>query len=590
MDRCRSVGELRPKPALLLSPELSVVDAAVKMLGANADSGLVVSAEGALVGILTDKDVTNRVIANRADPTSMLVSEVMTANPMTVKASDNAIDALCLMIERRFRHLPVLDEHGAVVGMLDIAKCLYDAISRLERHLSSASSALSTAVLAALPAGAGAGSAQGLVDDMVQRLFAPSLAVLLQSAERARAATAGGAAPPALTLAPHETAERAAKLMAARGGAVLVGTAEAPCAGIVTFKDLLFKLVAKGRSAADVTVETLMTRAPDTMPATASVLQALHQLQYGGYRNIPVLGADGAPLGVLDVLVLMEGALVGSGGQAEKIPGAASATASRWSSLLKSSESLVGVSAGVALGADGSRPPSRPVSRPTSYVDLANSENLLPTIPPPAPVAAAPADFSLPPSVAASWEPSQENASEGANANAGTLGAAPAGVDGGPSTFLFKVTEPRTQHMHRLHAPSNDLRALEKAVASKLGQTAEEGKRLLLRYDDDEGDRVLITSDAELSEACEIAGALGKKALVLHASYERVAHTPLGERNGTESAAGAKAGAKGASAGASAGRMLGSAIGGMNEQERIMGAGALLAGLMVGISVLAGRR
>jgi hypothetical protein len=163
-------------------------------------------------------------------------------------------------------------------------------------------------------------------------------------------------------------------------------------------------------------------------------------------------------------------------------------------------------------------------------------------------------------------------------------------VDGGPSTFLFKVTEPRTQHMHRLHAPSNDLRALEKAVASKLGQTAEEGKRLLLRYDDDEGDRVLITSDAELSEACEIAGALGKKALVLHASYERVAHTPLGERNGTESAAGPKAGAKGASAGASAGRMLGSAIGGMNEQERIMGAGALLAGLMVGISVLAGRR
>ena len=56
------------------------------------------------------------------------------------------------------------------------------------------------------------------------------------------------------------------------------------------------------------------------------------------------------------------------------------------------------------------------------------------------------------------------------------------------------------------------------------------------------------------------------------------------------SMAGAKAGAKGASAGASAGRMLGSAIGGMNEQERIMGAGALLAGLMVGISVLAGRR
>ena len=57
------------------------------------------------------------------------------------------------MVERRFRHLPVLDADGAVVGVLDIAKCLYDAISRLERHLSTASSALSQAVLASMPRG-----------------------------------------------------------------------------------------------------------------------------------------------------------------------------------------------------------------------------------------------------------------------------------------------------------------------------------------------------------------------------------------------------------------------------------------------------
>lgn len=48
----------------------------------------------------------------------------------------------------------------------------------------------------------------------------------------------------------------------------------------------------------------LMTPKPDTMPGSATVLQALHQLQYGGYRNVPVVGESGEALGVLDVLTL----------------------------------------------------------------------------------------------------------------------------------------------------------------------------------------------------------------------------------------------------------------------------------------------
>ena len=38
-----------------------------------------------------------------------------------------------MMVDNRFRHLPVLDREGVVVGLLDIAKCLYDAISVLEK-------------------------------------------------------------------------------------------------------------------------------------------------------------------------------------------------------------------------------------------------------------------------------------------------------------------------------------------------------------------------------------------------------------------------------------------------------------------------
>jgi CBS-domain-containing membrane protein len=52
---------------------------------------------------------------------------------MCVRMGDEGVSALTTMVENHFRHLPVLDESGAVVGLLDIAKCLYDAIEKLEK-------------------------------------------------------------------------------------------------------------------------------------------------------------------------------------------------------------------------------------------------------------------------------------------------------------------------------------------------------------------------------------------------------------------------------------------------------------------------
>ena len=303
-QRSRTVAELRPRQGLALTPTLTVTAAAKKMVAAGTDCALVVSLEGGLEGIITDTDVTRKIIAPGMDPDATLVSEVMTANPQCVRASENAVDALCTMVERRFRHLPVLDANGAVVGVLDIAKCLYDAISRLERHVSSASTALSTAILSAMPQGNSGGSAQQLVDGMVQKLFSPSLSDLLQNTNHANAAPGAAAPPP--SVAPGATCQAAAALMCLRKSAILVSSPAEPCMGILSPKDLLFRLVAKGMGGEATQVDAIMTRSPDTMPATATVLQALHQLQYGGYRNVPVVGDQGEALGVLDVLTLME--------------------------------------------------------------------------------------------------------------------------------------------------------------------------------------------------------------------------------------------------------------------------------------------
>ncbi|KAB2008972.1 hypothetical protein ES319_D10G136100v1 [Gossypium barbadense] len=60
------------------------------------------------------------------------VSKVMTKNPVFVLSDTLAVEALQKMVQGKFRHLPVV-QNGDVIALLDIAKCLYDAIAPMER-------------------------------------------------------------------------------------------------------------------------------------------------------------------------------------------------------------------------------------------------------------------------------------------------------------------------------------------------------------------------------------------------------------------------------------------------------------------------
>ena len=97
------------------------------------DAALIVGRTRDLAGILTDTDVTRRVVFTNLDPSSSSVSRVMTLNPTMVLIDDSAMDALSTMVDNRYRHLPIVDSSHAVVGMLNIAKFLSDAVSKLER-------------------------------------------------------------------------------------------------------------------------------------------------------------------------------------------------------------------------------------------------------------------------------------------------------------------------------------------------------------------------------------------------------------------------------------------------------------------------
>ena len=114
---------------------------------------------------------------------------------------------------------------------------------------------------------------------------------------------------------------QAATLMSERRAALLVSDGDrAAVVGVLTPKDALFKAVAAGVAADTCLVSQVMTPAPDLLPGSATVLQALHQLSTGGYRTVPVVDDDGAPLGVLDVLALVRVALADEPADAAATP------------------------------------------------------------------------------------------------------------------------------------------------------------------------------------------------------------------------------------------------------------------------------
>ncbi len=102
---------------LTLPPTATVKEACQAMRDRRAGSVLVTEADGALVGIFTGRDAVCRVLAVGADAAATRLLDVMTANPATMSPHHTAIDALRLMWDQGFRHVPLL-KAGKVLGVV----------------------------------------------------------------------------------------------------------------------------------------------------------------------------------------------------------------------------------------------------------------------------------------------------------------------------------------------------------------------------------------------------------------------------------------------------------------------------------------
>jgi CBS domain-containing protein len=116
----------------------SVLEAARYMMEHNVGA-VPVLREGNLVGILSERDIMNRVVAVGRTPGTTAVAEVMTANPRTIPADESIEECLFILREFGFRHLPIVDGKE-LKGLVSLRDVLMHQAAEIERQTRRAAS------------------------------------------------------------------------------------------------------------------------------------------------------------------------------------------------------------------------------------------------------------------------------------------------------------------------------------------------------------------------------------------------------------------------------------------------------------------
>ena len=116
---------------LTISTKDSVADAAKRMNENDIGSLIVMNTRSSIVGILTERDIIGKVVAQAKDPTATNVTEVMTKQVVACGLDTSVTKAQRIMAEYGIRHLPIIEE-GVPVGMISSRDVLAHQLSTAE--------------------------------------------------------------------------------------------------------------------------------------------------------------------------------------------------------------------------------------------------------------------------------------------------------------------------------------------------------------------------------------------------------------------------------------------------------------------------
>ncbi|CAN7060793.1 unnamed protein product [Brassica oleracea var. botrytis] len=451
----RTVKKLRLDKAITIPEGTTVFDACRRMAARRVGAILLTNSSSLLSGICTDKDIASRVIAEGLKPDQTPVSKVMTRNPVFVTSDSLALDALQKMVQGRFRHLPVV-ENGEVIAMLDITKCLYDAISRMEKAAEQGSA------LAAAVEGVGGGAGgYGFIETLREGMFKPALSTIITDSSKV------------VLVAPSDSVYVAAKRMRdLRVNSVIISMGS-KIQGILTSKDILMRLVVQNLSPETILVEKVMTPSPECVSLETTILDALHTMHDGRFLHLPVLDKDGSVAACVDVLQITHAAI----SMVENSSGAVNDVANTM--MQKFWDSALALDP-VDHDSDGHSEMSGTMMMMHRHSDIGKLTSC----------------------------PSLEL----------------------ENSFSFKVKDLKGR-VHRFSSGGESLEELMGVVMQRIGIDVEE-QRPQIVYEDDEGDKVLITSDSDLVGAVALARSTGQKVLRLFLDFTETETRSLGLETG----------------------------------------------------------
>ncbi|KAM7254151.1 hypothetical protein ACFE04_029073 [Oxalis oulophora] len=292
----RTVKRLRLTKALTVPENTTIYEACRRMATRRVDALLLTDSNALLCGILTDKDIATRVIAREINLEETPVSKVMTRNPLFVLSDTLAVEALQKMVQGKFRHLPVV-ENGEVIALLDIAKCLYDAIARMERAAEKGKAIAAAVEGVEKNWGTSISGPNTFIETLRERMFKPSLSTIIPENSKV------------VTVSPSDTVLAVARKMLEFRSSSAVVTVENKPRGILTSKDILMRVIAQDLPPESTLVEKVMTPNPECGTIDTPIVDALHTMHDGKFLHLPVVDRDGNIVAVIDVIHITHAAV-----------------------------------------------------------------------------------------------------------------------------------------------------------------------------------------------------------------------------------------------------------------------------------------
>jgi len=107
----------KPKP-LTCRPDAGVRETVSQMSEKNYGAVVVTDPAGAVLGMVTERDIMRRIVDAGRDPDTTRIEEIMTKDVRVARADDNLLEWLRMMSNERFRRLPIVDEDGRLVSIM----------------------------------------------------------------------------------------------------------------------------------------------------------------------------------------------------------------------------------------------------------------------------------------------------------------------------------------------------------------------------------------------------------------------------------------------------------------------------------------